>query len=274
VKEGCTGALSERFYLSSEQQEMQRSEHGLDLEGLLRSLVSGAQPLAVAPISGFQVVAAGANARGEIFLGVNLEFCGTTFAQTVHAEQFLLSLSRTYSSSPLVKIAVSAPPCGHCRQFLKEFDREGELEILIGNEPATSMGALFPRSFGPADLDVSEPFYVEPPELPEGGDLEEAARRAARHSYVPYSGSRAGVAVRTEEGRIFCGAALENAAYNPTLPPLQAAIISAYAAGFPPHRIVEAVLCQSDKNVINYETQMHELASVLGDGAVCRAICF
>ena len=264
--------LSGRFHLTNEQRQIYQLRKGLDLDGFLRHMVYTAQPMALVPVSDFHVGAAGVNADGEVFLGVNIEFVGASFAQTVHAEQFLITLSRTYSSSPIVKIAVSAPPCGHCRQFLNEFDSEGTLEMLIGDEPAVPMSVLLPRAFGPSDLKVTEPFYSDPPEPLVEDDLDEAARRAALHSYVPYSGTRAGISVRTKTGNIFFGAALENAAYNPALPPLQAAIVSAYAAGHHPDQIADVVLCQEKGGLINYAPQLRDLALSLSESVAFRTI--
>lgn len=264
--------LSGRFHLTSDQRKIYELRKGLDTDGFLRHMVHTIQPNAVVPVSDFRVGAAGINADGEVFLGVNIEFVGASFAQAIHAEQFLISLSRTYSASPIVKLAVSAPPCGHCRQFLYEFDAQTELEMLIGQEPGIKMSILLPRAFGPADLKVTEPFYREPPKPMVDDNIEEAARRAALHSYVPYSGTRAGIAVRIEKGDIFFGAALENAAFNPGLPPLQAAIASAYAAGHNPSEIVEVVLCQEQGGKIDYAPQMRDLALSLSSGAVFRTI--
>lgn len=254
-----------RFYLDNAQREALEQEYGIGTDQLLRRLVTEVQSQARVPVSGFRVGAAGLNSDGEIFLGVNLEFVGASFAQTVHAEQFLVSLSRARSAAPLVRLAVSAPPCGHCRQFVAEFDTDGALILLIGEEPGQRMGRLLPRAFGPADLHVTEPFYSTPLEI-EGADLEEAARRAAFHSYVPYSKTRAGTAIRSASGDIFAGAALENAAYNPGLPPLQSALVAALAGGCAPEDIREVVLCQEKGGLIDYEPQIRDLTAVLSDG--------
>jgi cytidine deaminase len=255
------------FHLSSKERERIQEERGLSTDELLRHLVEAVKPFAIVPVSDFRVGSAGLNADGEIFLGVNLEFVGASFAQTVHAEQFLVSLSRTHSTSPLIKMGVSAPPCGHCRQFVVEFDPEGDVDLLIGDEPSVKMKHLLPRAFTPADLHVVEPFYSGTLCVKETDDLVEAARRAAESSYVPYSRTRSGIALRTARGCVFAGAAIENVAYNPGLPPLQAALVSAYAAGCAFGDVREVVLCQERGGQIDYAPQLRDLTMTLSDQA-------
>ncbi len=233
---------------------------------LMRLLVSEAQKHAIVPISGFRVGAVGRTADGELFLGFNLEFRKAGFAQTVHAEQFLISWARSCSESPLVSIAVSAPPCGHCRQFVCEFDPKGQLELHIGEEPPLKLERLLPRAFTPEDLQVFVPFWngVVSDGLGGAAEAEEFARAAARTAYVPYSRSPAGVVARFKGGRLFAGAAIENAAYNPGLPPLQAAIVRAIASVARLQDIESVVLCQEATGGVNYEPQTWDLCRALG----------
>ena len=66
---------------------------------------------------------------------------------------------------------------------------------------------------------------------PHDDALAAAALAAASTCYAPYSGCPSGIAVRTRRGDIFAGGYLESAAYNPSLPPLQAALIAAVIQG-------------------------------------------
>ena len=125
------------------------------------------------------------------------------------------------------------------------------------------MEKLLPQAFSPLDLKVTEPFYSRPLTLSESTTLQEAAKLAALQSYVPYSKCRAGTAVKSVKGEVFAGSALENAAYNPALPPLQAALVSAYAGGCPPEDVVEVVLCQDTGAQIDYEPQIRDLTKAL-----------
>lgn len=236
---------------------------GLKTDDLLRALVGYAKPRARCEVSGFQVGAAGLTLEGEVFLGVNLEFGGASFAQTVHAEQFLVSWSRANSLAPLTTLAVSAAPCGHCRQFMREFDQDGRLSLLIAGEPALEAAALLPRAFTPRDLGVEEPFHRALLNMVEDDGLADAARSAAACSYTPYSRMPAGAAVRARDGRVFTGAALENAAYNPGLPPFQAALVCCHANGVEPSEIEDVVLCQGSSR-IDYSDQARVLALALG----------
>lgn len=61
--------------------------------------------------------------------------------------------------------------------------------------------------------------------------LLEAAREASAHAYAPYSSFAVGAAVRTQSGRIFCGANLENAAFGTSICAEVAAVAGANTAG-------------------------------------------
>jgi cytidine deaminase len=61
--------------------------------------------------------------------------------------------------------------------------------------------------------------------------LSAAALDAAKRSYAPYSQSPSGIAVRTTRGQVYQGCYIENVAFNPSLSPLQTALVQLIAGG-------------------------------------------
>jgi len=57
---------------------------------------------------------------GRVYIGGNLEFPGSTLASSVHAEQCLTANLLRHREPGILAVAISAPPCGHCRQFFSE----------------------------------------------------------------------------------------------------------------------------------------------------------
>lgn len=244
-------AGSQRFVIEAPEAERMARESGVSVVQLLPSLVGSAQAMARAPISNYSVGAVGLASDGRIFMGVNLEFPGLPLNQSVHAEQFLLTNASLNAASRIDYIAVSAAPCGHCRQFFQEMRGAPEMKILVAEDNQEEEKAEFrplsyflPKRFGPHDLlPDNVPLLLEPHcnglslgsrsnGRSEGfwDDLSLAALEAANLAHAPYSGCPSGVALLDSEGRVFVGSYVESAAYNPSLAPLQAALV-AYVAG-------------------------------------------
>lgn len=62
-------------------------------------------------------------------------------------------------------------------------------------------------------------------------DLVDEAVRAAAHAYCPYSGFHVGAALRSRDGRIFCGSNVENVSYGLTECAERIAVFKAVSAG-------------------------------------------
>ncbi len=69
-----------------------------------------------------------------------------------------------------------------------------------------------------------------------------AARRAAEHAYIPYSGFRTGAAVLTDDGAIHVGALVENLVFGAAMCAERVALFSSVAAGpaLPTHLVLVA----------------------------------
>lgn len=50
-------------------------------------------------------------------------------------------------------LAVTAVPCGHCRQFLKEYKHADSIKVEVASRQLSSdWASLLPANFGPSDL--------------------------------------------------------------------------------------------------------------------------
>ncbi|KAA9000573.1 cytidine deaminase [Affinibrenneria salicis] len=203
---------------------------GLQREALAFSLLPLAAACALAPISAFQVGAIAHGRSGNIYFGANMEFSGAPLQQTVHAEQSAITHAWLQNEKQLIAVTVNYTPCGHCRQFMNELRGAGQLHIHLPGRPAALLGHYLPDAFGPGDLAIDTLLMDEVQHAyrladDDGAPLAQAALTAACRSHAPYSGAHSGVALEDRQGNIYCGRYAENAAFNPSLPPLQAALI-------------------------------------------------
>ncbi|WP_284947349.1 cytidine deaminase [Acidisoma cladoniae] len=207
------------------------------VEALMLALLPEAQALARPPLSAFRVGAVGREAEtGALVMGANVEFLGADLGETIHAEQFLFSRA-FHRGATLDLIAVSARPCGHCRQFMTEFAGRDRLMILDSGGDRLSLNTMLPFNFSPADLGETGATAAIAHALPTvlTGDIApallDALRVAGARAHAPYSRSPSAVLLRLTDGTVITGSAIENAAYNPGLRPIQSALINLIAAG-------------------------------------------
>ncbi|CAI8619675.1 unnamed protein product [Vicia faba] len=259
----------------------------LTLTQLLPSLITSAQTLARPPISNFRVAAVGLSQSGRILIGVNVEFPCLPLHHSIHAEQFLLTNLSLNNEANLQSFAVSAAPCGHCRQFLQELRGAPDIQIIVTSEPnpkPTSLSRFLPHRFGPHDLLPQQtPLFLEPRNnrltLPNGvcnGEtldtkLKIAALEAANKSHAPYSDSPSGVAIVDCYRKIYKGSYVESAAFNPSLGPLQAAVVVFIAGGGGEYdEIVGAVLVEKDGAVVRQEGTVRLLLNAISPKCVLQ----
>ena len=229
------------------------------------SLLARAAQFARPPISNFHFGAVARGVSGKVYFGANLEFAGEALSFTVHAEQSAVANAWMSGEEGIDLIAVTAAPCGYCRQFLNELTTAERLTIQLPNGSFT-LGELLPNAFGPRDLGVEggllqrddHGLAVDTPD-----ELVKRALHAANLSYAPYSRSFAGVALRTADGTVATGAYAENAAFNPSMSPLEVALSQLNLAGRSFDTIEGAVLVHVD--------DLHTNATRTVLAAVCDA---
>ncbi|MBI4515380.1 MAG: cytidine deaminase [Deltaproteobacteria bacterium] len=140
-----------------------------------RELVARAEEVrgnAYAPYSDFLVGAAVRDAEGRIFTGANLE--NASYGVTVCAEVSALAAASSAGCRSVTTIAIAGGPrrpaeglesgkltmpCGRCRQLIFEAADVAGVDVKViavaqGGQLAgvTTIGALLPAAFGPADL--------------------------------------------------------------------------------------------------------------------------
>ena len=248
------------------------AQSGMNAWQLAFSLVSTAQLFAVTPISAYPVGAVGVGLSGALYYGANLEVAGQALSFTLHAEQAATSNAWINGEQGMTSLAISAAPCGYCRQFLYELVDAATLEIVLpdsSGQPAPELLTYYlPDAFGPADLGiVGGLMQPQANGVTVAGTLDAtamAALAAANAAYCPYTKSFAGVALLTADGFICVGQYAENAAYNPAMSPLEAALSQVAFTGQNWAAITEAVLVQAPGPADQTETTQTLLSSVTG----------
>jgi cytidine deaminase len=221
----------------------------MTIDELMLALIPEAQKFALPAISKFFVGAVALGTSGSLYFGANYEFVGEALSFTVHGEQAATANAIAHGEVGMQMLAVSAAPCGYCRQFLYELTTASTLLVLLPKTPPAFLTSLIPDAFGPADLNVTAALMSPQSHgLTVSGahdPVVQAALEAANASYAPYTFDYAGVALKSRDGSIFTGSVAENAAFNPSMSPLEAAVVSLVISGGKSYGdIVDAVLVE------------------------------
>ena len=141
----------------------------ISAEDLMLRLLPIARLYSATAISEFQVGAvakAGMSDNADdiaLFLGANIEFPAQALTQTIHAEQSAVINAWLQGARQIDTIAVTAAPCGHCRQFLYELDGSQNLTVIIdkhtdlGEMTAYNLTDFLPQAFGPHQFGQCKP---------------------------------------------------------------------------------------------------------------------
>jgi cytidine deaminase len=197
-----------------------------------------------------------------LFLGANIEFPAQALTQTIHAEQSAVINAWLQGARRIETIAVTAAPCGYCRQFLYELDGGQNLKIIfykqLGEKAIQhNLSEILPEAFGPHELGSATGFMAPPAQQADltlqsssNDSFVQKAVAAANKSYAPYSQNHSGCAVQTSNGKAYTGRYVENAAFNPSLSPLHTAIIGLTMDHFDSDiKITRAVLVENATSI-------------------------
>ncbi|MCE0496296.1 cytidine deaminase [Vibrio salinus] len=222
------------------------------------ALLPLAASLAHVPLSGFSVGAIVKGLSGTLYFGANMEFSESAIGQTIHAEQAAFNNAWMNGETGISDIFVSASPCGHCRQFLNEITTSKELNVWVKGKPGSKLTSLLPEDFGPQDLGVHTALMAN--KSTEGhSELESALSR----SYSPYTHSPSAVVLTMKDGTQYAGAYAENAAFNPSLPPLQSALIMCLLHGNQLADVSDVLLTENKGNKVKHGQITKLLCSVI-----------
>ena len=128
---------------------------------LLRKLEKAAKAAAArsySPYSKFAVGAAILTEDGTIFSGCNVENASYGLCNCAERTAIFSAAAQGHRRITCVVVYTPTPkptaPCGACRQVIYELGADARvISVSNGTERIdTSIGALLPRAFGPADL--------------------------------------------------------------------------------------------------------------------------
>ena len=129
----------------------------------LMNLAREAMERAYAPYSGFQVGAALLCADGAVYQGCNIEnaaYGPTNCAERTAFFKAVYDGKRDFTAMAICggangRSAGPCPPCGVCRQVMREFCREDFVICLEGERgvETLTLAQLLPYSFGPENLE-------------------------------------------------------------------------------------------------------------------------
>ena len=142
------------YLTASEAQEL-ANEIGCSIPELMVMLVPFASWYAVTPISDFNVGAVSQGKdTGNLYYGANMEFPGEALSFCIHGEQAATNNAWINGETGITSLAISAAPCGYCRQFLYETTLAKSLTIYLPKTAAELLVYYLPDAFGPGDLGV------------------------------------------------------------------------------------------------------------------------
>lgn len=153
-----------------------------------------------------------------------------------------------------------------CRQLLNEF--APSISVRVVGQPPQPLQSLLPHSFGPTDLGIGPQTLtsttplppIEPLPLDVPKDIADSALSALASCYCPYTKTFSAAVLRTRSGALFVGSHIENAAFNPSIPPWkvpalpsrsspQGAVVALMRAGEVVEDVVEAILVETAGSV-------------------------
>lgn len=144
---------------------MQKNGLNIDRKDMIQKAIDSLKH-SYAPYSKFNVSAAVLMESGRIYTGVNVE--NASYPAGICAERNAISHAIACGEERIVAIAIVGgtnglirdycPPCGICRQVMREFCDPSETIVILAKNPEDykemTLEELLPESFGPDMVQV------------------------------------------------------------------------------------------------------------------------
>ncbi|MES2614448.1 MAG: cytidine deaminase [Bdellovibrionota bacterium] len=240
------------------------------------------QPL----ISNFKVGAVGLGVSNKLYFGANIEFLKFPLNQTIHAEQALVSMAYSQMETGLKEVYLTAFPCGHCRQFMREMNNFAEVKIFVSSEKKKSflLSQLLPNSFGPQDLQVTQYLFgkildnkkfkfVHNTSKKISEQIKEKLLFALERSFCPYSQNPSAVVLQfndvslAAQNLLICGSCIESCAYNPSLSAFHMAYAQAILSKQDLKKLKVVYFSEQENAVVVHENCTRELLALVAPQA-------
>jgi len=259
-----TSAKNFKGVISSENVVRISKDFGLDNDQIMELFRPYSKIYSKAPISNYNVGAVCKGASGNLYFGSNIEILNESLSFTLHAEQAAVINAWNNGERQIRYINVGGSPCGHCLQFLNELNNADSLVIVNPKGQNFKISDLLTLAFGPKNLGVKAGLLSN-----QNNDLEldnesqdkliNQALLAAKNSYAPYSKSYSGLAIMTKDSRVFYGSYAENAAFNPSVSPVESTISSLNLSQVPFDQIVRAVLVEMKSSKVSQKNTFQSI---------------
>ena len=259
-----TNAKNFKGVISSENVLNISNEFELDNDQILELFRPYSKMYSKAPISNYNVGAICKGGSGNLYFGSNIEILNESLSFTLHAEQAAIINAWNNGETEIRYINVGGSPCGHCLQFLNELNNADSLVIVNPKGKNFRIRDLLTLAFGPKNLGVKTGLLaINKNDLElenESQDkLIKRALLAAKNSYAPYSKSYSGIALITKESGVFYGSYFENAAFNPSVSPVESVLSSLNLSKVPFDQIVRAVLVEIKSSKVSQKNTFQSI---------------
>ena len=264
IIKNLTNSKNFKGVISSENVLKISKDFGLDNNQIMELFRPYSKIYSKAPISNYNVGAVCKGASGNLYFGSNIEILNESLSFTLHAEQAAVINAWNNGETQIRYINVGGSPCGHCLQFLNELNNADSLIIVNPKGQNFRIRDLLTLAFGPKNLGVKAGLLSN-----QNNDLEldndsqdkliNQALLAAKNSYAPYSKSYSGIALITKESRVFYGSYAENAAFNPSVSPVESVLSSLNLSKVPFDQIVRAVLVEIKSSKVSQKNTFQSI---------------